>query len=107
MSSGGRSDGGRGMGIEGRSGGHKGGGGPSMFPEKFAKRTRMNEEAMKYYAAALCGLMALFVLLHLTRVFARKTGLNKATIFAPFHYLSRSVPTPRWERVDQRANSRS
>lgn len=95
------------MGIEGRSGGHKGGGGPSMFPEKFAKRTRMNEEAMKYYAAALCGLMALFVLLHLTRVFARKTGLNKATIFAPFHYLSRSVPTPRWERVDQRANSRS
>lgn len=63
-----------------------------MFPEKYEKRARMNEEAMQYYAAALCGLMAIFVLLHLTRVVARKSGLNKATIFAPFHYVSRFVP---------------
>ena len=60
-----------------------------MFPEKYELRGRMNEEAMKYYAAAVCGLMAIFVLLHLTRVLARKTGLNKAAIFAPFHYASR------------------
>lgn len=64
-----------------------------MFPEKFEKRERMDEEAMQYYAAGLCGLMALFVFLHLTRVFAQKTGLNKFTIFAPFHYISRFVPT--------------
>lgn len=63
-----------------------------MFLEKFAKRMRMNEEAMEYYAAALCGLMAFFILLHLTRAFARKTSLNKVTFFAPFHYLSRFVP---------------
>lgn len=65
-----------------------------MFPEKYAKRARMNKEAMQYYAAALCGLMALFVLLHLSRLLARKTGLNKATIFAPFHYVSRFVLLP-------------
>lgn len=72
--------------------GKRAGGGPEMFPEKFEKRDRMNLEAMKYYAAALCGLLVLFIILHLTRVFARKTGLNKAAIFAPFHYTSRFVP---------------
>ena len=81
-------------GLAGVSGvlGKREGGGPSMFPEKYEKRSRMNKEAMEYYAAALCGLMALFVLLHLSRVLARKSGLNKATIFAPFHYVSRFAP---------------
>lgn len=46
---------------------------------------------MEYYAAGLCGLMGVFIFLHLTRVFAQKSGLNKATIFAPFHYVSRIV----------------
>lgn len=79
--------------------GKRAGGGPDMFPEKYAKRGRMNKEAMEYYAAALCGLMALFVLLHLTRVLARKSGLNRATIFAPFHYTSRFVLFPQYPRT--------
>ncbi|SPN99531.1 related to ferric-chelate reductase [Cephalotrichum gorgonifer] len=95
MSSGGWSGGAGGAGAAGGNagasgGGHGGGGGgPSAFPQKYAKRARMNEEAMQYYAAALCGLMFLFVFIHLTRLFSQKTGLNKATIFAPFHYTSR------------------
>ncbi len=51
----------------------------------------MNMKTMEFYAAGLCGLMGLFIFLHLTRVFAQKSGFNKATIFAPFHYVSRWV----------------
>jgi hypothetical protein len=56
---------------------------------KYAKRTEANEDQMKYYAAALCGLMAVFVLFHLTRVGARKAGIANKHVFAPFHSVSR------------------
>jgi hypothetical protein len=79
-------------GAGGAAGGHGGGGGggPSgPMAAKYKARTEANEDQMRYYAAALCGLMAIFVLFHLARVGARKMGVANKHVFSPFHSVSR------------------
>ncbi|EFQ28336.1 ferric reductase like transmembrane component [Colletotrichum graminicola] len=69
------------------------GGGPSAFPKLFAQRTRMNHEAMTYYATALAAIMGVFIVFHLTRLIAQKTGLASRLSFAakPFVFVSRII----------------
>lgn len=87
-SSGGSSSGGAAAGNSSSSGGK---GGPNSYPMLYGKRTATNEEQMKYFAAALCGLLGIFVLFHLGRVLAQKTGFaSKVPIVAvPFLHASR------------------
>jgi len=76
----------------GAAGGHSGGGsgGPGgPMASKYAERSEANENQMRYYAASLAGLMAIFVLFHLVRVWARKAGVANKHVFAPFHSVSR------------------
>jgi hypothetical protein len=74
-------------------GGGKKTGGPSANPALFKHRTELNEAAVIYYAAAIAGLMGVFILFHLIRVVAQKTRLVSKTgcICAPFLYVSRLV----------------
>ncbi|KAK1983493.1 ferric reductase like transmembrane component [Colletotrichum cereale] len=67
------------------------GGGPSAFPMLFAQRSRMNHEAMTYYATGLATIMGVFIVFHLTRLLAQKTGLASRLSFAakPFVFVSR------------------
>ncbi|CCF44647.1 hypothetical protein CH063_13980 [Colletotrichum higginsianum] len=67
------------------------GGGPSAFPKLFAQRSRMNHEAMIYYAIILGTLMGIFVAFHLTRLLSQKTRLAAKLSFLamPFVFISR------------------
>ncbi|TIC91629.1 Ferric/cupric reductase transmembrane component 2 [Colletotrichum higginsianum] len=69
------------------------GGGPSAFPKLFAQRSRMNHEAMIYYAIILGTLMGIFVAFHLTRLLSQKTRLAAKLSFLamPFVFISRIV----------------
>ncbi|KAK1997797.1 ferric reductase like transmembrane component [Colletotrichum falcatum] len=69
------------------------GGGPSAFPQLFAQRSRMNHEAVTYYASALAAIMGVFIVFHLTRLLAQKTGLASRLPFAakPFVFVSRII----------------
>lgn len=61
----------------------------------FAMRQRKNEHMMKMYAAALCGLVALFVVFHWTRwlcVRAERSWRPLATLGRPFVAIERYVP---------------
>ncbi|KAK2021010.1 ferric reductase like transmembrane component [Colletotrichum zoysiae] len=69
------------------------GGGPSAFPKLFAQRSRMNHEAMTYYATGLAAIMGVFIVFHLTRLLAQKSGLASRLSFAakPFVFVSRII----------------
>jgi hypothetical protein len=54
-----------------------------------SKKVDVNEIQMQYYAAALCGIIAIYVLFHLMRVGARRFGIANKHVFAPFHSVSR------------------
>jgi hypothetical protein len=45
----------------------------------FAKRQAVIERLMKYYAAGICGLIAIFVLFHWTRWLCAKRERSKGT----------------------------
>lgn len=89
--------GGAGGASNGTAGGNgtapKAGGGPSAYPAQFARRTAANEMQMRYYASALAGILGVFVLFHLGRVLAQRTGFaNKVPFLAvPFLHASRRV----------------
>ncbi|KAI0134606.1 ferric reductase NAD binding domain-containing protein [Xylariales sp. AK1849] len=68
------------------SGNHSG---PSPNPAFFAARQQGNELATKYYAAALCGLMAIFIISHWVRKFASKSRIS--TVLTPLTNLSRAA----------------
>lgn len=65
--------------------------GPAAFPLLFAKRTKMNEEVVTRYAIILSALMGVFIVLHLSRLFAQKTGLaaKLSGLAKPFIYVTR------------------
>ncbi|OHW94917.1 ferric reductase like transmembrane component [Colletotrichum incanum] len=69
------------------------GGGPSAFPKLFAQRSRMNHEAMTYYATALAALTGVFIAFHLIRLLAQKTGIAAKLSFIakPFVFASRII----------------
>jgi len=66
-------------------------GGPSANPNAFAVRTDANRAQVQYYAAALSGLLGIFILFHLGRVAAQKSGLASKVpaLSIPFLYVSR------------------
>ncbi|KAL0942184.1 ferric reductase transmembrane component 5 [Colletotrichum truncatum] len=68
-------------------------GGPSAFPALFAKRTHMNQEAMTWYAIILCALMGVFMVFHLSRLAAQKSGLaaKLSGLSKPFIFVSRVI----------------
>ena len=70
------------------AGGHGGGGGKTGGdPAKaamFLLRQRMNEENAEYLAAALCGIVAIFIFLHWARILVSRTGTSKSPILHPF-----------------------
>ncbi|KAI3546150.1 ferric reductase like transmembrane component [Colletotrichum filicis] len=67
--------------------------GPSAYPLLFAKRTKLNQEAMIYFAIALASIMGLFIVFHLGRRGASKAGLNTklSGLAKPFLFVSRSI----------------
>ncbi|KAK1850894.1 ferric reductase transmembrane component 5 [Colletotrichum chrysophilum] len=67
--------------------------GPSAYPLLFAKRTRMNQDVVTWFAIILSSLMGVFIVFHLSRLFAQKTGLASKLSGAtkPFVFVSRIV----------------
>lgn len=65
--------------------------GPSAYPLLFAKRTRMNQDVVTWFAIILSSLMGVFIVFHLSRLFAQKTGLASKLSGAtkPFVFVSR------------------
>ncbi|ORY62987.1 ferric reductase like transmembrane component [Pseudomassariella vexata] len=56
------------------------------------QRQRISESTMKYYAAALCGIILLFVIVHWTRSLATRYRVStKSTVLSPFVAASRLV----------------
>ncbi len=49
----------------------------------------MNEKTMKYYAAALCGIIAIFTFLHWTRRLVSKVQRTPTPLTYPFIAVSR------------------
>jgi hypothetical protein len=71
-----------------------GAGGPGANAQNYviyANRTAMNEASAKYYAAALSGLLAIFIIFHLARVASTKLGIacKSPGVSTPFLYISR------------------
>ncbi|KAF9882381.1 ferric reductase transmembrane component 5 [Colletotrichum karsti] len=68
-------------------------GGPGAYPVAFATRMRMNHEVVTWFAGILSGLMGIFIIFHLSRLVAQKTGLaSKLSGPAkPFVFVSRIV----------------
>ncbi|GKT50949.1 ferric/cupric reductase transmembrane component 2 [Colletotrichum spaethianum] len=69
------------------------GGGPAAFPKLFAQRSRMNHEVVTYYATGLAAIAGVFIIFHLSRLLARKTGVAAKLSFVatPFVFVSRVI----------------
>lgn len=53
----------------------------------FARRQAMTERVLKYYAAGLCGLIAIFIIFRWTRLLCAELGRSKkpaGVLFRPF-----------------------
>lgn len=48
------------------------GGRPAYLREMFARREKANEHTLEYMAAGLCGLLAIFIFFHWTRVLVNR-----------------------------------
>lgn len=58
----------------------------------FAQRQRVVEQQMRYFAAGICGLIAIFVILHWTRALYSKLARNSSSptpFAAPFSAVTR------------------
>ncbi|KAB5515238.1 ferric reductase NAD binding domain-containing protein [Coniochaeta sp. 2T2.1] len=90
------SSGAGGHGASGNSsgGGHGGGGMADAAKQAmFARRQRVAEQQMRYFAAGICGLIAIFVILHWTRaLYSRITRSSSSTpLAAPFSAITRAT----------------
>lgn len=68
------------------------GGGPAQYPEVYAARQSLNEDATIYFGIAIIALMLILIIFHITRLAAQKTSVapSKPPAFAaPFLYTSR------------------
>ncbi|KIH86851.1 hypothetical protein SPBR_08230 [Sporothrix brasiliensis 5110] len=82
------------MGDHGGHGGHGGGGGSPFSPAQaamFAARQAYNERTATYYAAAICGLIAVFTFLHWSRKLASRSPFIPAPLARPFVVISRRL----------------
>ena len=63
-----------------------------MTPAMFAARLRVNQQQLRYFAAGICGLMALFIVVHWIRyLFNRATAGSRSNsgVTYPFRLLTR------------------
>ena len=76
-------------------GGHGGHGGGSPFnpatAAMFALRQQYNEKTATYFAAAICGLIAIFTFLHWTRRLVSRSHVFPAALSSPFVVISRRL----------------
>lgn len=64
---------------------------PAFLMQLFAARAKRDHEAMMYYAAALAGIMGLFIISHFVRLLVQKTRLQLGlfALSAPFLNVAR------------------
>lgn len=58
---------------------------------RFAARTRVNQQQLRYYAAGICGLMGIFIIFHWVRYLFNKSTSKRTGVTHPFVVLSRQV----------------
>ncbi|KUI55365.1 Ferric/cupric reductase transmembrane component 2 [Cytospora mali] len=58
---------------------------------RFAARTRVNQQQLRYYAAGICGLVGIFIIFHWVRYVFNKPALRRTAITHPFRVISRNV----------------
>ncbi|KAL1902966.1 hypothetical protein Sste5346_000878 [Sporothrix stenoceras] len=82
------------MGGHGGGGGGGHGGGSPFNPAQaamFALRQKYNEKTATYFAAAICGLIAIFTFLHWTRKLVSRSHVVPAALSSPFVVVSRRL----------------
>jgi len=60
----------------------------------FAMKHAANEHQLEYYASALCGIMAVFAILHWTRLLVTQAKPIPSPVTRPFVLVSRLESTP-------------
>lgn len=78
--------------MGGGGGGH--GGGSPFSPAQaamFAVRQKYNEKTATYFAAAICGLIAIFTFLHWARKLVSRSHVVPAALSKPFVVISRRL----------------